>query len=101
MGSLTDEGVRHPYGDVPRFGNDQEYLALQAADLWAWWVREWYEEDAIDTPDKMRKLDFGTWQGKKRPVLIFSINEDHMVDMFQQLTFETLPHTRPRTWDNP
>jgi hypothetical protein len=70
-------------------------------DLWAWWVREWYGEDAIDTPDKMRKLDFGTWQGKKRPVLIFSINEDHMVDMFQQLTFETLPHTRPRTWDNP
>jgi hypothetical protein len=43
------------YGAKPRFENDQDFLPLQAADFWAWWVREWYEEDDIDLPEKMEK----------------------------------------------
>jgi Protein of unknown function (DUF3800) len=39
---------RHPsiqsrFGATPRFEDDNDFLPLQAADLWAWWVREWYE----------------------------------------------------------
>jgi Protein of unknown function (DUF3800) len=93
--AYRDDEVRSRYGGVPQFENDQEYLALQGADLWAWWVRRWYEEDAIDLPDKMREFDFGSWRGKKRPLTYFSINEDQIVDMFLRITFEILPHTKP------
>jgi phytoene/squalene synthetase len=42
----AQDHVKDRFGATPRFENDQEFLPLQAADLWAWWVREWYEEDA-------------------------------------------------------
>ena len=29
------------YGATPKFEKDEDYLPLQAADLWAWWVRRW------------------------------------------------------------
>jgi hypothetical protein len=59
------EEIRHRYGTEPRFENDEEFLALQAADLWAWKVRDWYEEDAIDLPDKMKR--FGLHPVPKTP----------------------------------
>jgi hypothetical protein len=73
-----DEAIRNRYGVAPRFEDDQEFLPLQAADLWAWWVRHWYEEDAVDLPDKMRLYDFGKWKGTLRPMTYFSINEDQI-----------------------
>jgi hypothetical protein len=79
--------VQKFYGTTPRFENDRKFLPLQSADLWAWWVRRWYEEDAIDLPDKMHTLDFGTWRGKKRPVHILTANEDQIFEQFQQLLF--------------
>jgi hypothetical protein len=94
-----DEEVRPRYGEAPRFEDDQEYLALQGADLWAWWVREWYEEDASDIPDKMREFDFGSWRGEKRPLTYFSINEEQIKDMFQKMAFAELPHCR--SWTGP
>ena len=29
------------YAKTPRFESDEEYLPLQAADFWAWWVLKW------------------------------------------------------------
>jgi hypothetical protein len=79
MASRPEE-IKRCYGAKPVFGNDQQYLPLQAADLWAWWVREWYEEDASDPPTKMEAFDFGKWRGKKRPCLTISYNEDQIVE---------------------
>lgn len=65
-------------------------MALQAADFWAWWVRRWYEEDAIDWPDKMKALDFGLWRGTPREMIVFSMNEDQIFDMLQQVSLEAM-----------
>lgn len=32
------------YGISPRFEDDEEYMPLQAADFWAWWIRRWASE---------------------------------------------------------
>ena len=36
---MFEESARSHFGAASRFENDQEFLPLQAADLWAWWVR--------------------------------------------------------------
>jgi hypothetical protein len=77
--------IKLPFGHTPRFENDQTFLPLQAADLWAWWVREWYEEDSIDVPDKMQKLDFGTWRGKPRNKLAMSMNENQIIQIIRSM----------------
>jgi len=41
--SRTPETLRL-FGAPPRFENDRDFLPLQAADLWAWWTRQWYED---------------------------------------------------------
>jgi hypothetical protein len=85
-----DDDIRAYYGSIPRFVDDQDCLALQAADFWAWWVREWYEEDASDLPDKMAAFDFGRWQGRKRTLIAISLNEDKIVDSLQALVMEQI-----------
>ena len=37
-----DPAVREMFGANIKFENDREFLPLQAADLWAWWTRQWY-----------------------------------------------------------
>jgi hypothetical protein len=44
----------------------------------------------------MRNYDFGGWKGKLRPLTYFSISEDQILDMFQQLVFEMLPESELR-----
>lgn len=39
---------RHLYANTPKFGDDKVHLPLQAADLWAWWVRKRYEQGERD-----------------------------------------------------
>lgn len=39
LAARSEESVER-YGSTPRFENDQEFLPLQAADFWAWWVRD-------------------------------------------------------------
>jgi Protein of unknown function (DUF3800) len=80
--------TREYYGATPRFEDDREYLPLQAADLWAWWVREWYEEDSIDLPTKMDNFDFGKWRGKQRPSIAISFNEEQIVTALEALVVE-------------
>jgi hypothetical protein len=86
---IRPKEVQKYYGATPRFEDDLKFLPLQAADLWAWWVREWYEEDSAPMPDKMRRLDFGgIWRGKKpRAVIAISYTEDQIVDVMQSVMF--------------
>jgi hypothetical protein len=35
--------IRPLFGATPRFEDDKDFLPLQAADLWTWWVRAWRE----------------------------------------------------------
>jgi hypothetical protein len=39
--------IRGLFGATPRFEDDTDFLPLQAADLWAWSVREWYESGML------------------------------------------------------
>jgi hypothetical protein len=80
---LENREDRDQFGAAPRFENDQEFLPLQAADLWAWWAREWYEEDASHLPDRLRDINFGGWRGKRRKKIALSVTEDQLFEAFQ------------------
>jgi hypothetical protein len=81
------------YGANPRFEDDNEFLALQAADLWAWWVREWYE---AGTPEKMETCDFGTWKATKQPKgMAISFTEDQLAEFFVSYISERIEARRP------
>lgn len=68
---------RHLYGVEPRFEDDSEFVALQGADLWAWWVRKWY---ADGTPEKIGSCDIGIWKEtrKDHPKINFTYSEDQL-----------------------
>lgn len=86
----SSELLRDYYGNMPRFENDQRFLPLQAADLWAWWVRRWYEEDSYEIPDKMSDLDFGKWRGKPRPMHVLSVTEDQIFERLKEVMFDNI-----------
>jgi hypothetical protein len=87
---VVDEIVQPFYGASPRFEDDQKFLPLQGADLWCWWVREWYEADSIDVPDKLRNFDFGTWRGRQRPAVVMSADENQMVTLLESVAVSEL-----------
>lgn len=72
------EERRRGYGVEPRFEDDEEFLPLQGADLWVWWVRKWYEDG---TPDKIGSCDIGIWKEKRKdhPKINFTYSEDQLV----------------------
>jgi hypothetical protein len=72
-----DDEIRRYYGSTPRFEDDLDFLPLQAADFWAWWVRYFEEQHKIDD---LVKGDFGHWKAN-RPLLCSHIGftEDDMV----------------------
>lgn len=71
--------LRDLYGQLPRFEDDKKFLPLQAADLWAWWVRKWTEEGA---PEKAEHADFGVWKSKRDdyPKAVMSCTENDVVN---------------------
>lgn len=74
------EKVREFYGSLPHFKNDEEFLPLQTADFWAWWVRKWYKEN---TPEKVQKWGFEDFKpNKKRKYLRIEIviNQDDLME---------------------
>lgn len=79
------EEVKKYYGATPVFKNDREFLPLQAADLYAWWVRKWYMEG---TPEKIRAFDFGAFtreEGvRKHLVVDIAFNEENLVKNLMQ-----------------
>jgi Protein of unknown function (DUF3800) len=64
------------YGTVPRFENDEEFLPLQAADYWAWWVRNIYENK-----NRSRKSsDIAFKPARSIPALAYAFTEDTLVN---------------------
>jgi hypothetical protein len=84
--------IASTYGAKPRFENDSQFLPLQAADLWAWWVREWFEEDSSPEPQKlMAPLDFGNWKANVIiPRIVISVSEADMITFFKGVIIEQL-----------
>lgn len=82
--SNQPEDVQALYGKTPDFADDTEVIALQAADFWAWWVRKWYEDEAVEPPDlpeALRKMKFDGWQGKPGTRIITTlVTEDEIFD---------------------
>jgi hypothetical protein len=75
--------IRELYGSYPRFENDEEFLPLQAADFWAWWVRKGYETGGLD---KYTSGDFGTWtENLHINHLLITMSED---DIVEELTLQ-------------
>ena len=90
----TDTFKRAPYGREPLFKNDRTFLPLQAADLWAWWVRKWCAEGR--DPGAMKTLDFGLWRGGKTlPRTHISMNEDQWVLTLANFLAPLVPPLHP------
>lgn len=71
------EEIRQIYGHMPRFENDEEFLPLQAADFWAWWVRKGYEDGNLE---KYQRGDFGSFKGTEKLFHIdIAFDEDQLV----------------------
>jgi hypothetical protein len=81
--------IRDRFGNEPRFENDKKFLPLQAADLWAWWVRKWSADG--NPVDKLLSLDFGSWQGKGLPRTHISMTEDQWVETFASFVAPQVP----------
>jgi hypothetical protein len=86
--SRQEAHIRDRFGATPRFENDREFLPLQAADLWVWWVRKWYEDDPGPSPAKMEALDFEEWSGRKRSIVAISGDEEQIFEYFKTLAME-------------
>jgi hypothetical protein len=81
--------IRKLYGLAPRFESDDKLLPLQAADLWAWNVREWLEAGKAGE-DAMSHLKFANWKATKNiPHMSITFNEKEIADTFYQLAIET------------
>jgi hypothetical protein len=70
---------RDLYGSHPRFEDDKEYLPLQAADFWAWWVRKWVIEGAPEKVGRCAFSDFGRRRKKRFAMMEGEITENDIV----------------------
>lgn len=74
------------YGATPRFENDKKFTPLQAADFWAWWVREWYERGE-------EFLTFREWSKTKGRIYFIqsiSFNESQIIESLVKLIRQQL-----------
>lgn len=94
--SAWSEYLDHPqrqpyrarYGATPRFEADDQFLPLQAADLWAWWVRKWTEDG---TPEKIGGMDFDAWSMERQiPKITIVTSEDALAFAARQALREML-----------
>ena len=72
--------IRSRFGAEPKFENDEDFMPLQAADFWAWWVRKWWAEgspEKIESPvfDGLNINDVADHAG-----VMISFTEDQLVD---------------------
>jgi hypothetical protein len=88
---------RHLYGNKPRFENDEEFLPLQAADLWAWWIREWVVDFYVRSggrPTMPFKIgDFGRWGKSSGRVATahYHYGLDQITDLFRRCIRKQAP----------
>lgn len=82
--------VKKYYGAVPRFEDDEKFLPLQSADLWAWWVRKWYKEG---TPEKIKAVDFSEFNihaTRKHLKIEITFDEDQLVKVIKRTLREQI-----------
>ena len=87
------EHFRHFAGNAPKLVDDEEFLPMQAADFWAWWVRKGYEEGS---DADMFRGNFGTWLGDRIPGVSMLMNQDITNTLISRL--KRSPSVLP--WDN-
>lgn len=85
--------MRPLFGHEPRFEDDRAFLPLQAADLWAWWIRKWSVEGNLR--ERIGTLDFGEWQGRGLPRTHISLTEDQWVEGMADNIAPQVPATTP------
>jgi hypothetical protein len=79
--SLRPE-VRRLVGNDPVFRDDEEFMPLQAADLWAWWVRKWFKDG---NENGVANLDF-PWSVKRQFYRLHSTYDEALFrSMMQEL----------------
>lgn len=68
---------RDMYGRTPRFEDDEQFLPLQAADFWAWWLRKWTK--ALG-PDRVSEGKY-PFPHAKKPIyhLVLHQTEEQMI----------------------
>ncbi|AMN39961.1 hypothetical protein [Rhodoplanes sp. Z2-YC6860] len=64
--------VRRLICDCPIYRNDQDFMPLQAADLWAWWVRKWHQDG---NRDGVKHLDL-PWGAKRDIKRLHSVYDE-------------------------
>lgn len=86
--------MRPRYGITPLFLPDHEFLPLQAADLWAWWVRRWYQ---MGESERIEGSQFGPWEGlrKEFPKLTIEFNEDQLTEALRRVAANQIGPWRP------
>lgn len=78
--------IRDHYGSTPIFRDDQKFMPLQAADLYAWWVRKWHSEG-----DLQSILNYAFPWGLKRRIRQLHVNATEeqcrtlLADMFKKM----------------
>jgi hypothetical protein len=76
------------YSKTPRFENDEEYLPLQAADFWAWWVRRWARNGSSPDPSDGFPWSF---DAKKPARLMITFDEEEFIEYLVNESQSMLP----------
>jgi hypothetical protein len=76
------------YGKTPRFENDEVFLPLQAADFWAWWVRDWARSGTA--PGKHGKFPWTFDQARPLKIITY-FDEDGIIEYFIDIAQSALP----------
>ena len=99
--------VQRWFGATPRFENDKEFLPLQAADLWAWWIREWHEDGSpMVAGEGGNKMILGlVSSNRRREAVIIQYNEEQIVEVLLGIARSVYPNVavydagyRGQTW---
>jgi hypothetical protein len=97
MKLAATEEARAFMGVEPTYKNDKTCLPLQAADLWAWWVRKWtLDGDA----DGIKDLKF-PWMVQRRDLFRYNMRfveqdfRDMIARMLSRRTYMIASHPDP------
>jgi hypothetical protein len=88
-------GVRELYGGAPRFEDDKKFLPLQAADLWAWWIRKWYNDgNLISGAEPIGTINLPGFVNSKeqRKTILISYTEGHIIQWCRDLLSSAFPN---------
>ncbi|MBT2187459.1 DUF3800 domain-containing protein [Sphingobium nicotianae] len=87
--------MRKAYGERPVFEDSHKCPSLQAADLWAWWVRKWHVEGTFDD---LANGGFEGWIPKRGPYMLnLEVDEDLLADIYWKTVNEIVGHGVPVT----